>query len=135
MRLRADFPQVEVRELALSDRAGEAPFEYVVSSPAFSGLHRRRYDRADQEIRTIKVETARLDDLIPPHRPIALVKIDVEGEELQVPRGGLRTLPRYKPFVIFEHGEGAADFYGTTPADVYDLLAGQCGLRINLMAG
>jgi hypothetical protein len=36
--------------------------------------------------------------------------------------------------VIFEHGEGAADYYGTTPADLYDLLAGQCGLRISLMA-
>jgi hypothetical protein len=37
--------------------------------------------------------------------------------------------------VIFEHGVGGSDYYGTTPADVYDLLAGQCGLRISLMGG
>lgn len=133
--LRANFPQVEVREVALSDVAGEATFEYVVSSPGFSGLRRRRYERPDEEVRTITVETARLDDVVPPDRPIALVKIDVEGAELQVLRGGLGTLKRCRPFVIFEHGEGAADFYGTTPADVYDLLASHCGLRISLMAG
>jgi hypothetical protein len=83
----------------------------------------------------INVKTARLDDVIPEGRAITLVKVDVEGAELQVFLGGLLTLARYKPFVIFEHGEGAAAYYGTTPGAVYDVLAGQCGLRLNLMAG
>jgi FkbM family methyltransferase len=133
--LHLDFPQVRVCEMALSDTAGETTFEYVVSAPGYSGLRRRRYDRTDEEIQTIRVRTARLDDLIPDDQPIALMKIDVEGAELQVFRGGLRTLARRKPFVIFEHGNGAAEYYGTTAADVYDLLAGQCGLQISLMAG
>ena len=133
--LHLDVPQVRVCEVALSDTAGETTFEYVVGAPAFSGLRRRRYDRTDEEIRTIIVRTARLDDVIPDDQPIALMKVDVEGAELQVFRGGLRTLARLKPFVIFEHGEGAAEYYGTTPGDVYDLLTGQCGLRISLMAG
>jgi FkbM family methyltransferase len=132
--LRRDFPQVQVCELALSDATADTTFEYVVSNPGYSGLHRRRYD-ADEEIRTITVRTARLDDLLPSDRPISLVKIDVEGAELQVLRGGLLTLTRCKPFVIFEHGEGGADYYGTTPTDIYDLLAGRCGLRLSLMAG
>jgi FkbM family methyltransferase len=133
--LRVDFPQVEVREVALSEAAGDTTFEHVVTNPGYSGLRRRLYERPDEEIRTIAVRTARLDDLVPSDRPITLVKIDVEGAELQVLRGGLRTLTRCKPFVIFEHGKGASDYYGTTAADVYDLLAGQCGLRISLMAG
>jgi FkbM family methyltransferase len=133
--LRLEFPQVQIHEVALSDSLGESTFEYVVTNPGYSGLRRRRYARPDEEIRTIAVRTARMDDVIPGDRPIALVKIDVEGAELKVLRGGLATLRRCKPFVIFEHGEGAAGYYGTTPADVYDLLAGQCWLRISLMQG
>lgn len=131
--LRYAFPQVEVCEIALSDASGPTAFEYVVSNPAFSGLRRRTYERADEEIRTITVQTARLDDVIPTAHPVDLVKIDVEGAELQVFRGGLATLRRCRPFIIFEHGRGAADHYGTTPAEVYDLLGEQCNLRLNLM--
>jgi FkbM family methyltransferase len=133
--LRRDFPQVDVHELALSDTTGDTTFEYVVTNPGYSGLRRRTYERPDEEIRTITVRADRLDNVIPADQPIALVKVDVEGAELQVFRGAQRTLARCRPFVIFEHGKGAADHYGTTPADVYDLLAGECGLRISLMAG
>lgn len=131
--LRRDFPQVQVYEIALSDVSGATTFEYVVSNPAYSGLHRRSYERPDEEIQTITVRTARLDDVIPADQPIALVKIDVEGAELQVLRGGLTTLTRCRPFIAFEHGKGAADYYGTTPAAVYDVLVAQCGLRVSVM--
>ncbi len=47
--------------------------------------------------------------------------------------GGVATLTRCRPFVIFEHGKGGADYYGTTTAAVHDLLVAQCGLRISLM--
>jgi len=131
--LRSDFPQVEVCEIALSDASGPRTFEYVVRSPGFSGLRRRSYERPDEEVRTITVQTARLDDVVSAARPVALVKIDVEGAELQVLLGGVATLTRCKPFIIFEHGRGAADHYGTAPAQVYDLLVEQCNLRMNLM--
>ncbi len=131
--LRNAFPQVQVCEIALSDSSGPRTFEYVVRSPGLSGLRRRTYERPDEEIRTIMVQTARLDDMVSATRPIALVKIDVEGAELQVLLGGAATLMRCRPFIIFEHGRGAADHYGTAPAQVYDVLVGQCGLRMNLM--
>ncbi len=75
-----------------------------------------------------------LDNIIPEGLAVALIKIDVEGAELQVLRGALRTIRRSKPYVIFEHGLGAADFYGTTPEEVYDLLTARGGLRVSLMA-
>jgi len=98
-----------------------------------SGLRRRTYERPDEEIRTITVQTARLDDVLSAARPVALVKIDVEGAELQVLLGGVATLTRCRPFIIFEHGRGAAEHYGTAPAHIYDLLVEQCNLRMNLM--
>ena len=56
---------------------------------------------------------------------LRLVKIDVEGAELQVLRGAVETIRRCKPTIVFEHGIGGADCYGTEPEDVYDLLDGE----------
>ena len=64
---------------------------------------------------------------------IALIKIDVEGAELEVLEGGKSVISRDKPLVIFEHGLGAADCYGTTPEDIYDLLYDECGLEVSLL--
>jgi FkbM family methyltransferase len=70
--LRFDFPQVQVCDAALSDVTGNTTFEYVVTNSADSGLRRRRYERPDEEIRTITVPAARLDDVLTDDRPIAL---------------------------------------------------------------
>lgn len=127
------FPDVRVHNVALSDAAAEStPFQYVASNPAYSGLRRRRYERPDERIEEIAVRTARLDEFIPRDVPIHLVKIDVEGGEFQVLRGGAETLRRDRPFVIFEFGMGAADCYGVEPEDMYGLLSGY-GLQVSLM--
>jgi len=133
-RLRERFgaSQVAVFEVALSDVAGETTFQHVVTNPSYSGLRQRRYDRPDEQLEEIRVRTECMDALIPAALPITLIKIDVEGAELQVLRGATETLRRWKPVVVFEHGLGAADHYGTTPEDVHDLLA-SCGLRTSTM--
>jgi len=132
-RLRAAFPGVHVHALALSDVAGPAPFVHVVSDPGYSGLQRRTTPRGDaDQIEEVQVERARLDDLIPPTTPIALIKIDVEGGEYHVLRGARALLVAHRPVVIFEHGFGVADRYGAGPELVYDLLAA-CGLTVTLM--
>ena len=128
----AGMPNVSLHEVALSDAPGEATFQHVVSNPGYSGLLRRHYDRPDEQVVEIKVRLARLDDVLPADLPVRLVKIDVEGAELQVLQGALRMLARCKPFVVFEHGRGAADCYGTRPEQVFDLFAG-CGMRLSLM--
>jgi hypothetical protein len=57
----------------------------------------------------------------------------VEGAELQVLKGAVKTIRRNKPVVVFEHGLGASDHYGTTPEDVHDLLVKDCGLHVSLL--
>lgn len=128
------MPQVHVYDCALSDTAGTTTFQYVVSNPAYSGLRPRRYQRVDEKIQTITVQVERLDAIIPKGSPIDFIKIDVEGGELGVLKGAASIIKAHKPVVVFEHGRGAADYYGTRPEDVYDLLAGECGLRLFLMA-
>jgi FkbM family methyltransferase len=131
--LRRRFPGVSVHEMAVSDAPGEATFQHVVSNPGYSGLRQRTYPSTDEKIETLHVETVTLDSMLPPELPVHLLKVDVEGAELQVFRGATRTLRTHRPVVLFEHGRGGADHYGTTPEMVYDLLAGACGLRISIL--
>jgi FkbM family methyltransferase len=129
-----DFPGVTVSPLALSDRKGRTTFQHAVADPAYSGLRKRTYPKGVQESLTeILVETDRLDAVLPDGLPIAFIKIDVEGAELEVLRGAEKTLRASRPLVVFEHGLGAADYYGTTPQAVYDLFA-ECGLQVSLLA-
>jgi FkbM family methyltransferase len=123
------FPRVKVHELALADHAGRENFVHVCSRSAFSGLRERKYP-GRQRLEQIEADVARLDDVVPADNVPALIKIDVEGGELGVLRGGLSTMLRHRPLVVFEHGIGAAPYYGTRPEEVWQLLTGELGLRI-----
>lgn len=119
-------------DIALSNKVGETKFNYVVSNPAYSGLIKRNYDKKDEVDEQILVSVNTLDNLIPKETNITFIKIDVEGGELQVLEGGIETIKRCKPFIIFEHGLGASEFYDATPKKVFDLLT-DCGLKISTM--
>ena len=71
-----------------------------------------------------------VDELVDPANPPRLVKIDVEGAEEQVVRGAMRTLREHRPVVIFEHGSGSAQHFGTGPRDMHRLFAEEAGMRI-----
>jgi FkbM family methyltransferase len=124
---------VRIYDVALSDTAGAISFQHVVSNPGYSGMRKRQYDSPNEQIQEIVVQTNRLDALVPVHTPIRFMKVDVEGAELQVFKGAVETIKRTRPVIVFEHGLGAADYYGTGPEDVYDVLVGQCGLQLFLM--
>jgi len=108
-----------ISAFALSNAAGEAKFNYVTSNPSYSGLLRRSYDRPNEEDTSITVKTARLDDILPLDTRVDLIKIDVEGAEMLVLSGASAIIARAKPVIIFEHGLGASDIYGTGPEDVF----------------
>ena len=127
------FPNVRLHRVALSDAAGTSVFHLLEGCPQYSGLKKRWYGPGEHTVREIRVRTAPLDEVVPPDLVIDFIKIDVEGAELQVLRGALGIIRRSRPVIVFEHGLGAADKYGTTPEAVHDLLAGECALRFSLM--
>jgi FkbM family methyltransferase len=133
LRARFPHPQVKIFDIALSNKKGSASFNYVVSNPGYSGLLRRHYDNPNEKDSQIVVQTDLLDNIIPATESVDLIKIDVEGAELQVLQGAIRTIKRTKPLVIFEHGLGASDCYGTNPEQVYSFLCDECGLKISLL--
>lgn len=131
----AERPNVQISCSALSETRGSSGFQYVTSNPAYSGLRQRRYDRDDETIEEIGVATDTLDHIIDRDTPIRLIKVDVEGGEVLFFRGALQTIARDRPYIVFEHGSGGADYYGHGPEDVHELLVEQCGLALSTMQG
>jgi FkbM family methyltransferase len=128
--LQRRHPGVCVRNVALSDTAETASFTHVIDRPGWSGLRPRPTpDGAAARTETLTVATERLDDALPADYVPALIKIDVEGAELQVLTGATRILSTHRPVVVFEHGLGSADHYGTRPEQVHDLFA-DLGYRV-----
>jgi FkbM family methyltransferase len=123
--LRERLPGVDVHNVALSDTPGSAPFTHVLDRPGWSGLKARPTpDGGAARTETIDVAVERLDDALPDGYAPALIKIDVEGAELGVLRGARATLAAHHPLIVFEHGLGSADHYGTSPDDVHAFLTG-----------
>jgi FkbM family methyltransferase len=128
----ASSTNCRVSNIALSNIKGTTSFNYVISNPAYSGLVKRKYDRPEEQDTQIEVATDKLDDVLPSDYAVDLIKIDVEGGEMLVLGGAEKTLLRAKPIVIFEHGLGASECYGTTPAQVFDFFQ-DCGYKITTM--
>lgn len=130
-RLRQRFPSVEVRTAAASREFGESSFSHFPTADGWSGLKYRPLPGGDDgEVIELTVKLEPIDEVMDAERPLALVKIDVEGAEQQVIEGALHTLKRHHPTVIFEHGLGSANHFGTEPDDIWALLAGEVGYRI-----
>lgn len=123
--------RVTLFDCALSDRDGAAEFVWFPERPALSGFKQRGMTAAYRP-ETLRVATRRLDDLVPPATRIDLIKIDVEGAELQVLEGATETLRTSRPIVLFETGPGGADEYGTAPEQIFDVFA-RAGLHVTVM--
>jgi FkbM family methyltransferase len=98
--LRRRFPTVEVHQCALGDSHAEVPF-FV--NPVQSGYSSLRRLAAGGDAIATTVSLRKLDALISSN-DIDVIKIDVEGAELGVLRGGNDLIAKNRPVVMFESG-------------------------------
>jgi FkbM family methyltransferase len=117
------YPSVDCRQLALGARPGVAQFCHFRKLEGWSGLRRSPQisdERGDPEYITVTVSTLDVEvgDRVP-----GVVKIDVEGAELDVFEGGRPMLAAARPMVIFEHVAAAAALYGSPSEALWDLLS------------
>ena len=110
---------VDLIDCALSDYNGESDFIVAQNLLEYSGLRERVYDAPTQTI-TRRISVLQLDDLPLKRQPICYIKIDAEGGELSILRGGVQLIGRDRPIVSFEFGMNSARSYNVTPEEMYD---------------
>jgi FkbM family methyltransferase len=115
------WDNVAVRNCALSDTPGKATLHIPGQgdSPGAS-LEAAVLTAAPGHRQECEVDT--LDQQLQDAGRLALLKVDVEGYELQVFRGGQRILARDTPVILFECE--ARHLHGHTMQDVFTFLEG-----------
>jgi FkbM family methyltransferase len=116
------FAGVECRQLAIGAAPGQAKFCHFRNLDGWSGLRRSPEvsdEQGDPEY--IEVNVSTLDRELADEAP-RVVKIDVEGAELEVIDGAQALLTTVRPIVIFEHVAAAASLYGASSERLWSRL-------------
>lgn len=103
--LRKSFPSILFFECALGNKTGEATFYINESASGYSSLLTPD-NNSNSKITKITVDIKKLDDL-DDFKDLDAVKIDVEGAELEVIQGGVETITRNNPIIMFESAPGS----------------------------
>ena len=100
--------------MALADHAGTMTLLDSERQPNRASLAYRPLDA-----REVQVEVRTLDQVVAEHRDrVSFLKIDVEGAELDVLRGGEATLRQQRPLVLCELNEDLQAAFGRTCRDI-----------------
>lgn len=119
---RMKWGNVLVRGCALSDSAGERML-HIPRQEDNPGASLEEAILTISQCRDEACETDTLDNQLEGEAPVSLIKVDVEGHELQVFRGAARTLARDGPVLLFE-SEARHLIAGHSMNDVFAFLRG-----------
>jgi FkbM family methyltransferase len=120
---RSPSPPIVLERAAVGAEPGEAELVVALDRPEESGLRERARYSGETRLTRIKVAVTTLDRSVPPGSSVRFVKIDVEGAEWAVLKGGEDLIRRDQPAIGFEFGARVSASYGTTPEDLFDWLA------------
>lgn len=133
------YPDMEIRQRALSDREGTSSFVHVTDPDydGYSGFKEQPYPVAvkTEALETIEVVIERLDGHLPEGWLPDFVKIDVEGAQGLVIAGAIDTFRRARPVMSIEHGWNSGEPFGFSDDDFYDVICQEIGLRLFDMDG
>lgn len=97
-----NITNVKTYDIAISDKTGTATLNTCISH---NGLHTLgKNPLRFNDIKAIEVKTDTLDNLFYENNiPINYLKIDTEGYEYYILKGGIKTLKKYKPLLQIEY--------------------------------
>jgi len=104
---------VKLENLALSDRAGSAK---LYLSEVNRGDHRMSSD--DDNLETIEIKTARLDEFLQDEEEFDLLKMDIQGHEFHALKGMGDLLDRQGITVVMEFWPKALKEAGSDPVEL-----------------
>ena len=104
--LRRRYPRVDVRGEGVADAPGRTSFTVVPDKPTRSGISATLDLTVEAAVEEIEIEVVTLDDALPADYRPALIKVDVEGGELEVLLGAKRVLKEHQPILALEHQRG-----------------------------
>ncbi len=98
------FKNTFLNQIALYDKNGEIEFYAPTSTFNTGDGSLIPHKKCNKRFKTIRVLTQKLDSYILNHQPPTIMKIDVEGAEPYVLRGGCNLIKNFQPIIIMEYG-------------------------------
>ena len=102
----ANLQNLEICQSALSNQTGDASFFQDTLTSATGCVGGNDKPRIEQYLNSssneIRVKTETIDSIVKDDKTPSLIKIDVEGHEVEVLQGGRNTLNEAKPLLIIE---------------------------------
>jgi len=118
----AEHSHVRIHQCALGHESGRTEFIFNAGAPEESGLRERRYnDPAAKTLEKLQVDVSTLDSLCANSSRLDFIKIDTEGGEVDILRGGDKTLRSLRPILSVEYGAAGYEVYGHERATLFRL--------------
>lgn len=135
---RLKLDNVKTFHCALSSSPGTAQMEVPHFEEGGENFYQSHIlegvNRMEQDSRTFEVELKTVDDVLAPElENITFVKIDVEGHELQVLKGGPKLLAQSQPALVIEVA-GSPDDAESNAAEIFGFL-GALGYQAYIQQG
>lgn len=123
-KLRSNFPFATVHACAVgAEEKEEISFFVDLEHSGYSSLSSN--SRSGGRLQEIKTAQRTLDLVLSDIRDLDVIKIDVEGAELQALQGGRHLIHRSQPLIMFESVLPGENELGNKPEDVFDFFSGE----------
>lgn len=123
------FQNIQVIEMAVGNRTGSTEF-YMTSDFVNSGIHADPFKQDSGELTEVKIDL--LDNIIPNHDQVSVVKIDVQGDDLNVIEGAKSILSNSNLTLICEWAPAWIKNAGRNP-DMLPLYLKELGFHISVI--
>jgi FkbM family methyltransferase len=125
---------VVLTEAAVGDEDGEIRFHATPGNSAVASAKRHDFGFLAEWVE-IAVASRRVDTFVSERgcKNIPLIKIDVEGHEMNVLRGATSTIERFRPTVVYEYTPLTAADQGWVEADSISLVGANTPYRFDAL--
>jgi FkbM family methyltransferase len=98
------FKNYTLEQIGLSDSDTGSELKFYISSSAYMSSFNKEHAALDKIVGEITIPVTSIDNYIAKHTNVkpGILKIDVEGFEMNVLKGAKITLEKYKPAIIIE---------------------------------